>query len=50
MAELSSRLGAQVDIDTLLQTAAQEIGGLPGVAQATVILSPETQADAAGDG
>jgi K+-sensing histidine kinase KdpD len=49
MAELASRLGASVDVDTLLQTAAQEIAGLPGVAQATVILTPDEQDNPAGE-
>jgi GAF domain-containing protein len=49
MAELSARLGASVDVDTLLQTAAQEIASLPGVAQATVILVPDEHANATGE-
>jgi len=49
MAELASRLGATVDVDTLLQTAAQEIAGLPGVAQATVVLAPDDQSHAKGE-
>jgi GAF domain-containing protein len=47
MAELSSRLGTTVDVDTLLQTAAQEIAGLPGVSQATVVLAPGEQGNVA---
>jgi GAF domain-containing protein len=49
IAELSSRLGTSVDVDTLLQTAAQEIAGLPGVAEATVILAPDEREPVAGE-
>ena len=49
MAELASRLGTSVDVETLLQTAAQEIAGLPGIAEATVILAPDEESNLPGE-
>lgn len=38
--EISARLGRSLDIDTLLQTAARELGSLPDVAEVSVYIEP----------
>ena len=40
---LATRFGQSLDIDTLLQTAARELGQLPDVEEATVFISETTQ-------
>lgn len=42
---LAARFGQSLDIDTLLQTAARELGQLPEVEEATVFISETLQAD-----
>lgn len=41
--EISARLGRSLDIDTLLQTAARELGSLPDVAEVTVYVESVAQ-------
>jgi len=40
---LATRFGQSLDIDTLLQTAARELGQLPEVEEATVFISETVQ-------
>ena len=40
---LATRFGQSLDIDTLLQTAARELGQLPDVEEATVFISETTR-------
>lgn len=47
---LSTRFGQSLDIDTLLQTAARELGQLPDVEEAAVFISEIPQADSALNG
>jgi hypothetical protein len=42
---LATRFGQSLDIDTLLQTAARELGQLPEVEEATVYISETAQED-----
>lgn len=42
---LAARFGQSLDIDTLLQTAARELGQLPDVEEATVFISETTRED-----
>ena len=41
--EISARLGRSLDVDTLLQTAARELGSLPDVAEVSVYVEPANQ-------
>ena len=43
VSEISARLGRSLDVDTLLQTAARELGSLPDVAEASVYIQPIKQ-------
>ena len=47
---LATRFGQSLDIDTLLQTAARELGQLPDVEEATVFISETTRESNALDG
>ena len=47
---LATRFGQSLDIDTLLQTAARELGQLPDVEEATVFISETTRENNALDG
>ena len=43
VSEISARLGRSLDVDTLLQTAARELGSLPDVAEVSVYVEPVNQ-------
>ena len=45
MGRLATRFGQSLDIDTLLQTAARELGQLPEVEEATVFISETATED-----
>ncbi len=40
VSEISARFGRSLDVDTLLQTAARELGSLPDVAEVSVYIEP----------
>jgi hypothetical protein len=43
--EISNRLNRSLDIDTLLQAAARELGSLPEVEEVSVFIQPASEKD-----
>jgi GAF domain-containing protein len=41
--KLAAKFSQSLDLDTLLQTAARELGQLPDVSEVSVVISPETE-------